>query len=243
MAPLRSLTPGGARSFAPASAAILAVFAALLACLWVVQGHLVVHVDNYFISMVANGYYGQDAYCLFINPVLSWIIFLLASINPAVDWFLLLSQLLTFFGLIYLACCVLHRGMLASRVVAVLLVLVYVVAYAQLFNCNFTISSAFFAATGWVSLSRFVRSSLARESGFRGVALGCALLFYGSSILFRWECALLSVPFVFVDLLPLRVGAGRIAVDEPIVMALKRSFRRLHGGCAGNCFVRCHVLP
>ncbi len=230
MAPLRSLMPGGARPLAPASVAMLAVFAALLVFLWVAQSRLVVHVDNYFISMVANGYYGQNAYCLFINPVLSWIIFLLASINPTVDWFLLLSQLLTFFGLIYLACCILRRGMPGPRAAIMLLLSVYVAAHAQLFNCNFTISSAFFAAIGWVSLSRYVRSPLARKSDFRGFTLGCALLFYGASIMFRWECALLSVPFAIVDFVPLGIRAGRIAIDESAVVALKRS-------CLGLCAV------
>lgn len=224
MAPFRSLTPGMAKPFTPFSVVMLAVFAALLVCLWAAQSCLVVHVDNYFISMVANGYYGQDAYCLFINPVLSQILFLLASVNPAVDWFLLLSQLLSFFGLVFLAYCALRCGTPAPRAAVVLLAMVYVTAHAQLFNCNFTISSAFFAAVGWVSLSLYVRSSPVQESGFRGVALGCALLFYGASIMFRWECALLSVPFAIVELLPLSVRAGRMAIDEPAVMALKRSF-------------------
>lgn len=217
MAQIRSLESGMPDLRLAGRATIAALAIAYLLYAWIIQGGLIVHVDNYFISMVSNGLYGEDAYCLFINPALSLCLKGLSTIAAGIDWFTMLSQVLTFFGLTWIFVCLMLQKRSAADCLVVFLVEAYVVMEAQLFNCNFTISASLFAAVGWFSLSGYARWG-SRAEGFRHkfILLIIAGVYYSFAFMYRWECALLSVPFVIIDLFPAKWERGRLRRDKAL---------------------------
>lgn len=182
------------------------------------QTQLIPHIDNYFISMVANGCYGRDAYCLFISPLLSGVISFLSDRDPTVDWFAAFSRVVALLGLVWVALCCYWSRLKTVGFLAVCLALVFVVMDAQLFNCNFTISSALFAAVSWLSLSVCLRCGYFRSSFALGlISLIAALFFFFASLMLRWECALLALPFLVIDLAPFVLRNGKPCIDKQLL--------------------------
>ena len=195
--------------------AAFAVAVAFFLLAFIAQSQLVPYVDNYFISMVSNGMYGQGAWCLFVSPVLSHIIGALSLADPTIDWFTGISRIISFAALVWVSFCLCRTAMSAPKLAGALLVLAFLVVDTQLFSSNFTVFSAFYAAVGWFSLSTYLRN--AKESAsiaYRRGALAASALFFGGALLFRWECAVLALPFIAIDLMPLAVKGKRIAVNR-----------------------------
>ena len=71
------------------------LFALILSILcWVLAGvlrPLYTSVDNFTISTVTNGLYGNEYYCIYLHPILCVIIHFISSIIPSADAFLLLE--------------------------------------------------------------------------------------------------------------------------------------------------------
>lgn len=181
----------------------------------IAQSQLIPYVDNYFISMVSNGMYGKGAWCLFVNPVLNRIIEALALANPTIDWFTGVSRVISFAALAWVSFCLCRTTMSTPKLAGALLVLAFLVVDTQLFSSNFTVFSAFYAAVGWFSLSVYLRSTKeSAPAAHRRGALAASALLFGGSLLFRWECAVLALPFIAIDLIPLAIKSRRIAVDR-----------------------------
>ena len=75
----------------------------LLTILWVIMTafskKLYANVDNFNISLITNGLYGEDTYTYYLHPWLCSLIGIIARAVPSADGYVLLLHIL--FGLIF----------------------------------------------------------------------------------------------------------------------------------------------
>lgn len=154
---------------------------------------LYLNVDNYLMALVTNKVYDTDNYCMFINPVLCWIVGGMQKLLPASDSFTLLSRIMILVGVWCLSYFIAKIAYKKSEMICAYLILFLLVVNASLFFDYFTIWASFFSCVGMVMLM----SSLQDGSWKRTIA---GTIFVSCGILWRIESALMFVPFFFLEI-------------------------------------------
>ncbi len=177
------------------SATILSI---ILACAcWIVAGllrPLYTSVDNFTISTVTNGLYGNEYYCIYLHPLLCTLIKRISVILPSADAFLLLGHFLVLFEtawLLFLS--MVSRKSILQRIAYSGLVLFSTIAIS-LFNTNYTIQGASFVFTGCLTLF------LANDQHKRWYnVIGFLFAVFGT--MWRVQAALIFIPFIALEFL------------------------------------------
>ena len=147
--------------------------------------------DDWDISLVLMGRFGEQNAINFVNITLSWIFRLLCALSTGINWFFWLRWLFSAmaFGVILYAALITLPFPMALAADGVIKLVFWQVCFVQ---CNFTRSAALFAAGGLVLLTLFVR----KQAGWWAFAAGLMLWTMGA--LWRPEAGLLVAPFAFV---------------------------------------------
>ncbi len=155
---------------------------------------LYTHVDNYYVSLITNGIYDSDNYCLFLNPVLCKVIGMIRKVLPGADAFTLLSRILILAGIWLLASQISRSGRNRWEKAAGYLILFLFVVNASLFYENYTIWAAFFSFVAMVRLLFVMRR------GGRAGDLVIGALFLSCGLMWRKQAAALFLPFYVLEL-------------------------------------------
>lgn len=134
-------------------------------CCWglnCITKNLYADVDNFTISVVTNGLYGADDYCIYLHPLLCWIIGRLSGIFPQTDAFLLIGRLLILSALTWLFFMIVSSNLRLLDKLLDCLFLIFISTALSIWNENYTIQAAFFMFTGVLTLC-----SVARKVNFR----------------------------------------------------------------------------
>lgn len=153
-------------------------------------------VDNYDIALVTSSMMAEDNWCLFLNPLLCFLLRGLTELYRGGDWFTTLSHLGVFMGAWTVAFCILKKESIENpEKTAALLWLILLLTRLNLWNANFTVLSAFFCFVGYYTA--FSAESDSPKKNW------IAVLFVVLGSLWRYETALLFLPFA-----GLRMAAG-----------------------------------
>lgn len=150
-------------------------------------------IDNFYVSIVTNGLYGSP-YCQYTHPLLGLLIGNLARIWPQADWFALLTRIFITLS-VWWFCVLLAKCVpFGARRVGLWFLLILFLLRNTLYNTNYTIPAAMFAALGVLTLLLALRTPL-----------GCGTpwiiaLFVSLGILWRAKGAVLIVPFAALAL-------------------------------------------
>ena len=149
--------------------------------------------DNYYIAQVVCGLYDDVGQCQFLHPLLSRLLCRLSVLLPAADTFMLFIHVCAFLEIFCLTAFLLwkRKSLLLTGAVALLFLLAsFDLAF---FNCNFTVVTASFAATGLLFLSYAQRHDGARSE------LTAGICFFTLAFLCRMWGAMLAVPYLALD--------------------------------------------
>lgn len=170
-------------------------FAISCLALHCVTKNLYTDVDNYTISVVTNGLYDADNYCIHLHPILCWIIGKLSDIFPQTDVFALLGRVLILGALMWLFYAILKsRQRVIDKTLEILFLLFLSTAFS-VWNKNYTVQAAFFM---FVGLMMLVREARKKKIGRLNTCIGTVFVCVG--IMWRIQAALLFVPFVSLEL-------------------------------------------
>ena len=176
------------------SAAIFAFFAVI--CIWFYQSSLNLweNTDDFYISMAVNSVYSRENYCIFINPILAKIIYLIDLIFPKADGMVLLNETLVMIGLwsVFYITAVCYSA--ESNLVFLLLVLA-INSRANIFHLPFTSMTAELGFYGFFVLYAVLSKKISKKF----TVIGMILLIF--SMLIRYEAFLFLIPFVILILL------------------------------------------
>lgn len=147
--------------------------------------------DDWDISLVLMGRFGEQNAINFVNVALSFAFRALCAVSANINWFFWLRWLFSAvaFGVILYAALITLPFPAALAADGVIKLVFWQVCFVQ---CNFTRSAALFAAGGLVLLTLFAR----KQAGWWGFASGLVLWAMGA--LWRPEAGLLAAPFAFV---------------------------------------------
>ena len=149
--------------------------------------------DNYYISFVVNGLFDDVGECQYLHPLLGRFLHALSLLLPGADTFMLVGRLLVFLEIFWLTDLLLREKRDPRLTAAILLLLLLASLELDLFNCNYTIQAASFAAAGLISLSRAQRQEGARMEGVVGA------LFFAAGFMWRRQGALLAAPYILLE--------------------------------------------
>ena len=149
--------------------------------------------DNYSISIVVNGLLDDGGECQFLHPLMDRFLHALSVLLPGADAFMLVGHLLVFLEIFWLTDLLLREKRDPLLTAAIVLLLLLASLELQLFNCNFTIQAASFAAAGLISLSRAQRQEGAWKEGVVGA------LFFAAGFMWRRQGALLAAPYILLE--------------------------------------------
>lgn len=111
-------------------------------------------VDGYLISMVSNGCYGENNYCMFIHPLVSYICGKLSRVLPYTDCYMLIIMSFMVFSLFLLYYLIFsHVRGFYKRVVLILMVICYVFSTCNGLTMRFTLQAGFCMFVGLLLLS------------------------------------------------------------------------------------------
>ena len=144
-------------------------------------------IDNYWVSMVTAGLYGQDHLCLYLHPWLCDALYALGKFLPLADPFTLLMRWALTLAFFLLCLTVSRAGGAGSWTLPALLCMLAV--SFNFWSNNYTVQAAFLAMAGMVLLLR-----RGPEPGMRPLwlLLGTGLFCLGAMV--RYQGALLCLP-------------------------------------------------
>lgn len=155
---------------------------------------LYTQVDNYMVSLILNRCYDSDNYCMFLNPVLCWIVGKMQEVLPGADSYTFLSRLLISAGIWCISYYIAKMIPRMRERLAACLILFLFVINASLFYDYFTLWSAFYMFVGMVLLLPSYKKNLHWGWG----VVGACWIFFG--IMWRVESAMIFLPFIVLDI-------------------------------------------
>ena len=188
------LTEKSERSLRKKNALLISgVVVALCYAFFVLTGHLYDDADNYYIAVVEAAAFDDSNWCMYLNPLLCWLIRLLNHVYAGADWYTFIGQMTVFAGAWWLLYLSLRDGRLywSEKLMAVLWI-AFLLTRMSLWNTNFTIQSAFFSFVGLLTLFSWYEQ---RKRGWAGVFFLCM------GIAWRLESVLLFIPYVGLKLI------------------------------------------
>ena len=180
------------------------IFATSCLALHCITKNLYANVDNYTISIVTNRLYDADNYCVYLHPILCWIIGIISNILPQADAFALLGRTLIWGAFVWLFYTVMKSQQKSFDKTLEILFLLFLSTALNIWNENYTVQAAFFVFTGLVTLCSVGRK---KRFGLLDTCIGTAFMCIG--IMWRIQAALLFIPFVLLEIV-----AGRICAEE-----------------------------
>lgn len=180
------------------------IFATSCLALHCITKKLYANVDNYTISIVTNRLYDADNYCVYLHPILCWIIGMISNIFPQADAFALLGRALIWGAFVWLFYTVMKSQQKSSDKILEALFLLFISIALNIWNENYTVQAAFFMFTGLVTLFGVERK---KRFGLLDICIGTAFMCIG--VMWRIQAALLFIPFVLLEIV-----AGRICTEE-----------------------------
>ena len=110
-------------------------------------------IDGYVISMVSNGCYGDNNYCMFIHPFISYVCGKLSIILPYADCYSLIIMSFMIFSLFSLYYVIFAQvKVFYKRVVLILTVICYVFSTCNGLTMRFTAQAGFCMFVGLLLL-------------------------------------------------------------------------------------------
>ena len=149
-------------------------------------------MDNFTISTVVCGLYDDVGQCQYLHPFLSRLLFRMSKLIPGADVFMLMGHLLIFLELLWLAALTLRKGKSPLQLAITAAFFILFTISVKLFNANFTVQAASFAATGLYTLF----SAQKREGTRKEILVG--LVFFSFALMWRKQAALLALPFLLL---------------------------------------------
>ena len=141
-------------------------------------------IDDYYLSMIGNGLFSSDNYCIFIHPLFTSAICYLHQCFPAIDFYLLFIRFFYLFAI----------GILANRLYTLKisrrhsLICIGLIIPLSFVNQNYTIFTAFLISCG-------LFLTFTHESNYGKADFVCSLLIVAFGCLLRRNVILLSLPF------------------------------------------------
>lgn len=195
------------------------IFAISCLALHCVTKNLYADVDNYTISVVTNGLYDADNYCIYLHPILCWIIGKLSYIFPQADAFSLLGRLLILGAFMWLFYVITKSQQKTLNKTLEILFLLFLSTAFSIWNVNYTVQAAFFIFAGLVTLEDDSRK---KEISRLDICIGTAFVCVG--IMWRIQAALLFIPFVLLEIV-----VSRICTEESGAIYW-RNIKKVFGG-------------
>ena len=187
------------------------LFALILSILcWVLAGvlrPLYTSVDNFTISTVTNGLYGNEYYCIYLHPILCVIIHFISSIIPSADAFLLLAHLLVLFETAWLLYLSFVSWKSRLQKTAFIMLTLFSVVVLSLYNTNYTVQGASFVFTGWLTL--FLANDKEQHKRTHNI-IGIVFIILGT--MWRVKAALLFIPFLILEFIISLIENRKIGV-------------------------------
>lgn len=162
-------------------------------CLAMFSKPLYANVDNFTIAVVTNGLFGEDGYTYYLHPWLCKYLNVISKVLTSADVYTLLMHILLFnaFWILYYFI-IKGKYSIKSKVCLILIILSSALAI-NIWSNNYTIQAAFFAMTGSIVLMKN-----SKEKNRWLYIIG--LFFICIGFMWRIQGALLSVPFVLLDI-------------------------------------------
>lgn len=152
-------------------------------------------IDGYLISIVSNGYYGKNNYCMFIHPLISYTCGKLSTVLPYADCYSLIIMSFMIFSLFYIYYIIFSQAkVFYKRAVLVLTVICYVFSTCNGLTMRFTLQAGFCMFVGLLLLAMALHNQN-RKYMIPGVL--CCI--FGCMI--REQAAFTLVPFFGIVLL------------------------------------------
>ncbi len=192
--------------------------------------------DNYKISLVLNQLYSDENYCLFLNPMLSFITKLIDGILPAADGFVLLTEILMLVAI----WCILYVALVSTSRKSTLIIL-YVILLANydinLLHSAFTVTATVLSAAGFFLVYSYIR----KKVGLAFAVTGCVLFAFGC--MWRFSAALILIPYAgLIVLADLIENAGKKELSRDLIKklaAFSMIFIVIAGGL--NAYNQCYI--
>ena len=186
--------------------------------------------DDFYMAMALSGVWGQnEGLCLFINALMSQIIFFLNTAVPVGNWYALLELLTAFLSLSTLIYLLLTRVSLPYASMVTMAALAFTIPGVT-WESNFTFVSILSIGAGGMAILMSLREQRHRASL---VVLGLAFLCLG--YIWRYEVFLLCIPAFGIAALVYVLSDGRRDLTVP--KSLARLWPFFVALClAGACF-------
>lgn len=154
------------------------------------------------IIMVLNGMYGSDNYCIFVSPLLSYIVNFMGMFLPFADNYVIFTEILMIFSTVVLAYVLLSITSRKYKVFLFWLLFITANIYLNLFHSNFTIYTSVVSVIGLFGIYWYYKKKV-------NIVVGIlSFVIFALGGLFRFESYLLALPFfalaVFIDFIASR---------------------------------------
>lgn len=152
-------------------------------------------IDNYLISLVTNGIYGQNNYVVFLHPFLCYFLKFLHLLLPAADVYVLLNEILSVCGIWIISYYIYKLSdSRFKRICSYLIfgILVYFKS-ARCFN-NFTMTAVFFICVGMIVLFSIL---LDQPHNFSDICYCVIGTFYiAMGFMWRQDAGIMGIPYI-----------------------------------------------
>lgn len=170
----------------------------LLTILWVIMTafskKLYANVDNFNISLITNGLYGEDTYTYYLHPWLCSLIGIIARAVPSADGYVLLLHTLLVLAIWSNFFVIIKSKITIYGKIIFILSIITVTNAISIWNSNFTVQAAFFVLTGAVILISDINSWKLWY-----IIIGTIFVCFG--FMWRMQGALLTIPFIGLDII------------------------------------------
>lgn len=147
-------------------------------------------MDNFTISTIVCGLYDDVGQCQYLHPFLSRLLFRMSKLIPGADVFMLMGHLLIFLELLWLAVLTLRKEKSPLQLAITSAFFILITISVKLFNVNYTVQAASFAATGLYTLFKAQK----RLGTWKDILTG--LFFFSVALMWRKQAALLALPYL-----------------------------------------------
>ena len=176
---------------------LIIILSLLLAVLWIIitlfSEKLYVNVDNFNISLITNGLYGENTYTYYLHPWLCTLISIISRVFPWADGYVLLLHMLIFLAVWSIFFVIIKSNLsIVGKLVFALSIMVVTFAIS-IWNSNFTVHAAFLVLTGAIVLL----SNMDSQKPFY-IIVGTIFVCFG--FMWRIQGALLTIPFIGVNI-------------------------------------------
>ena len=154
-------------------------------------------VDNYFISLVLNKLYDNEIYCLYLHPLLCFILGNLSTLFSETDIFLLFLHSIVFAETFWLSYRLLSLSKSKFKKILSCLFPLFLIVILNLYVANYTVIAASLTFVGLLTL--FTEAD--KKPSVLHIVIGTFFVLFG--VMLRYQAALLFVPFFILKIMVL----------------------------------------